>query len=104
MRSQFATASKRNVRYFPYAFTEYGALQAANVLNSRKAPAMSLYVIRAFVRLRQIFVANQILEERLTQIERVLMSHDKVLADLYRKIRKLLLPTKLTRAVGFRTG
>src|SRR2546423_1255422 len=47
MRSQIATASKRNLSLPPFAFTEHGALMAANILNSRRATAMSIYVIRA---------------------------------------------------------
>ena len=62
MRSQIVTASpgnavadasKRNIRHLPYAFTEHGALMAANILNSPRAVAMSVYVIRAFVRMRE---------------------------------------------------
>ena len=49
MRSQIATASRRNIRYRPWVFTEHGALQAANVLRSDRAIAMSVYVIRAFI-------------------------------------------------------
>ena len=48
IRSQFATASKRNIRYLPIAFTEHGALMAANILNSPRAVAMSVYVSRPF--------------------------------------------------------
>ena len=88
----------------PYAFTEYGALMAANVLNSERAVTMSIYVIRAFVRLREVFVMNQVLEERLSEIEEMLLGHDRVLSDLYQKIRKLLSPPKQTRAIGFRAG
>lgn len=94
----------RDLRFshvLPYAFTEYGALQAANVLNSPKATAMSLYIIRAFVRMREIFVVNQILETRLTQIEKVLLSHNGELKDLHEKIKQLLAPPKRTDAVGF---
>src|SRR5437016_8374519 len=50
MRSQTATTSRRNVRYRPWVFTEHGALQAANLLRSDRAIAMSIYVIRAFIR------------------------------------------------------
>ena len=102
LRSHFATSKGRGGRrYLPYAFTEYGALQAANVLNSPKATAMSLYIIRAFVRMREIFVVNQILETRLTEIEKILISHDGELKDLHAKIKQLLAPPK-TDAVGFR--
>ena len=58
IRSQFDTASKRNIRYLPIAFTEHGALMAANVLNSPRAVAMSVCVIRAFVKMREDLAAN----------------------------------------------
>jgi hypothetical protein len=101
MRSQIATASKRNIRYLPYAFTEHGALMAANVLNSPRAVTMSIYVIRAFVRLREVFVLNQVLQERLAEIEKILLDHDTALRDLYKRLKPLLLRPKRTDAVGF---
>lgn len=100
MRSQNATASKRNIRYQPYAFTEHGALMAANVLNSERAVTMSIYVIRAFIRLREIFTVNQILEERLVDIEKTLFNHDARLREVFKKIRPLLRKIR-TDAVGF---
>jgi hypothetical protein len=103
-RSQIATGSQkhRDLRFLPYAFTEHGALMAASVLNSTRAIAMSIYVIRAFVQLREVFVENQVLEQRLSQIERVLLDHDAALVDLYKKIKPLLLQPKRTSAIGFR--
>ncbi len=92
MRSQFATASKRNVRYFPYVFTEHGALQAANVLNSKKAVHMSLYVIRAFVKMREELTANATILKRLAEIDKTLFLHDSALRDLYQKLLPLLSP------------
>jgi hypothetical protein len=53
VRSQAATGSKRNIRYRPWVFTEHGALQAANILRSERAIAMSVYVIRAFIEQRE---------------------------------------------------
>jgi len=100
MRSQFVTASKRNIRYLPYAFNEHGALMAANVLNSERAITMSIYIIRAFVRLREVFAVNQILDDRLAEIEKILLNHDKALLDLYKKIRPLFAPRRVD-AVGF---
>ena len=84
----------------PNAFTEYGTLMAANVLNSQQAVKMSVYIIRAFVRLREVFNLNQILQGRLAEIERILPDHDGALRDLYKKIKPLLTPLK-TDAVGF---
>ena len=103
-RSQFATLKRgRNIKYLPYVFTEHGALMAANVLNSKRAVTMSVYVIRAFVRMREIFAASQILEKRLAEIEKVLLGHDIALKDLYKKIRPLLLPPPdpPKRRIGF---
>lgn len=102
-RSQIATLKRgQNIKYLPYAFTEHGALMAANVLNSERAVTMSIYVIRAFVRLREVFIMSQVLEERLSEIEEMLLGHDQALSDLYQKIRKLLMLPKQTRAIGFR--
>jgi ORF6N domain len=92
MRSQNVTASKRNIRYLPYAFTEFGALMAANVLNSSRAIKMSLYVIRAFVKSRNELVANGAIVKRLKQIDNTLFLHDSALRDLYQKLRPLLAP------------
>jgi hypothetical protein len=79
-------------RTLPWAFTEHGALQAANILNSTRAVAMSVYVIRAFIRLREELAANTTLEKRLAVIEKTLVSHDSALRDVIQKIRPLLLP------------
>ena len=105
MRSQFATASKRNIRYLPAVFTEHGALMAANILNSEQAVRMSVYVIRAFVQLREVFVMNQILEKRLSEIEKILLGHNAGLKDLYEKIKPLLMPPPVVpkRKMGFHT-
>jgi hypothetical protein len=92
MRSQTVTASKRNVRYLPYAFTEHGALMAANVLKSSRAIKMSLYVIRAFVKSREELAANSAIVKRLAQIDNTLFLHDSALRDLYQKLRPLLMP------------
>ena len=93
----------RNLKYYrglPYAFTEHGALMAANVLNSDRAVKMSIYVIRAFVRLREVFSLNQILQGQLAEIEKILLDHEGALRDLYEKIKPLLIPIKVD-AVGF---
>jgi hypothetical protein len=73
-------------------FTEHGAIMAATILNSERAVAMSVYVIRAFVNMRQEFLANATLETRLEKIEKTLLSHDSALRDVIQKLRPLLLP------------
>jgi len=64
MRSQIATASKRNIRYRPYVFTEHGALMAANVVKSDKAIQMSIAVVRAFAKLRRMALSVESLARR----------------------------------------
>ena len=79
-------------RTLPWAFTEHGALQASNVLNSPRAIAMSVYVIRAFIRLREVLAENQVMAKRMADVEKTLVTHDAALSDIYQKIRPLLLP------------
>jgi hypothetical protein len=66
---------------------------------------MSIYVIRAFVRMREELSANQTISKRLAEIERTLLTHDAALRDLYQKIRPLLLPPPDSpkRRIGFHT-
>jgi len=92
MRSQIVTGLHGGRRYLPYAFTEHGALMAATVLNSPRAVQMSVFVVRAFVMMREQLLNRVELEKRLAEIEKALMSHDAALRDLYQKIRPLLLP------------
>jgi hypothetical protein len=103
--SQFATSSRlrRGAAYRPWAFTEHGAMMAANILNSDRAVEMSVYVIRAFVKMRAELATHQDLARRLAEIEKTLIGHDAALRDLYNKIRPLLLPLPepRRREIGF---
>ena len=104
LRSQFATLKRgQHIKYLPYAFTEHGAIMAANVLNSPKAIEMSVFVVRAFVQMREEISAHRALEKRLAQIENNLLTHNIALRDLYQKIRPLLLPApkKPRKKIGF---
>jgi hypothetical protein len=93
LRSQIATSSPHGGRrYFPIAFTEHGALMAANILNSPRAVAMSVYVIRAFVKIREHLAANAAILKRLAEIDNTLLLHDAALRDVYQKLRPLLEP------------
>ena len=85
------------------AFTEHGALQAANVLNSPQAVRMGLYVIRAFVKMREELAVNATILKRLAEIDKSLFVHDSALRDLYQKILPLLAPPpeKPRRRIGF---
>jgi hypothetical protein len=105
LRSQFATGSQkhRDPRYRPYAFTEYGALQAANILNSANAVRMSVFVIRAFVKIREQLATNAAILKRLAEIDKTLLVHDSTLRDLYQKLLPLLPPPPEPprRRIGF---
>ena len=76
----------------PLAFTEHGALMVAAVLNSDRAVAMSIFVIEAFVRMREEVAANAFILKRLSEIDRSLLVHDEALRELYQKLLPLLEP------------
>ena len=93
LRSQNATSrSHGGRRSLPVAFSEHGALMAANILNSPRAVAMSVYVIRAFVKMREDLAANAAILKRLAEIDKTLLLHDGALRDIYEKLRPLLEP------------
>jgi hypothetical protein len=91
-RSQFVTGSQkhRDPSYLPWAFTEHGALMAANILRNERAIEMSVFIIRAFVKLREHTAANAAMLKRLSEIDSTLLVHGTKLSDLYRKILPLL--------------
>jgi hypothetical protein len=106
MRSQIATASRRNIRYRPWVFTEHGALQAANVLRTDRAIAMSVYVIRAFIEQREKLAANAAILKRLAEIDKSLLEHDTALREIYQKLLPLLAPSPEPprRQIGFHSA
>lgn len=105
MWSQFATTSRKRRRktHRPWAFTEHGALQVANILRSDRAIAMSVYVIRAFIEQREKLAANAAILKRLAEIDKTLLEHDTALREIYHKLLPLLapLPEPPRRQIGF---
>jgi hypothetical protein len=103
MRSQFVTASKRNVRFRPWAFTEHGAIMAATVLNSPEAVAMSVFVVRAFMQMREQLAANAAILKRLAEIDKTLLEHDSALRVIWTRLQPLLAPPPEPprRRIGF---
>lgn len=93
-RSQIATGSQkhRDPRYPPYAFTEHGAIMAATVLNSPRAIKTSVYVVRAFVQLRDLLASNRQLAEKFAELERKVSSHDQAIVGILKAIRELMNP------------
>jgi len=104
--SQFVTSSKakhRGTTYRPWAFTEHGAVMAANVLRSPKAVEMSVCVVRAFIKQREILMTNATILRRLAGVDKTLIEHDSALQILWRKLQPLLAPPphKPKRRIGF---
>ncbi len=104
LRSQIATSSSTHGgrRYLPYAFTEHGAIMAATVLNSERAVEMSIFVVRAFVRMREALGTNQQVVAKLAELEHRLESHDTDIQELVEAIRELMAPpAPKGRKIGF---
>jgi hypothetical protein len=104
LRLQIATANngRGGRRSLPYAFTEHGAIMAATVLNSERAVQMSVFVVRAFVRLRQMLAANREFADRIKEMEKHLETHDVTIQEIVRLIRKLMNPAPSHRnKIGF---
>jgi hypothetical protein len=103
MRSHFATASRRNIRHRPIAFTEHGAIMLASVLSSPVAVEASVRVVRAFVRMREMLSSQATLQKKLNELERRVGSHDVDLRDLFNAIRQLVVPNDAERRrIGFK--
>ena len=102
LRSQTATSKAPRLkdsgrRYLPYAFTEHGAIMAATILNSPRAVEMSVYVVRAFVQLREMLSSNRELARRFAQLEtrldKKLTEHDRAIGAILSAIRELMHPS-----------
>lgn len=97
LRSQFVTLKRgQHRKYLPYAFTEHGAIMAATVFNSPRAIQMSIFVVRAFVKMRQLLLAQTALARRLVVLEKTLTRHlasnEVAMVDTLREIIRLLTP------------
>jgi hypothetical protein len=106
-RSQTATLKRgQNIKYRPLAFTEHGAIQAANVLKSESAISMGVIVVRAFVRLRRMLVDHHTLATKLSELDARVGTHDRQLAALVEAIRQLTAPPgpEHDRKIGFHCG
>ena len=92
LKSQIATSSSGwgGRRKPPLVFTEHGALQAANVLNSAQANKMSIFIVRAFIHLRQMARTNEKLSRKVEQLENRVSDHDEILIEIIQEIRKFI--------------
>jgi len=110
LRSQIATSSLRGrqmnwggQRYRPFAFTEHGAIMAATILSTPRATEVSVFVVRAFVHLREMVAANKELSNKLDELERRVSHHDEAITSIVKAIRELATPPdpKPRRRIGF---
>jgi len=113
LRSQIAIsigemrqADRGGRRYLPHVFTEHGAIMAATILNSPQATEVSVFVVRAFVRLRELATANRELSKKLDELERRVSHHDEAITNIVKAIRELAVPPepKPKRRIGFVSG
>ncbi len=103
-RSQIATGSSHGGRRkLPWVFSEHGAIMAATVLNSPQAVSMSVYVVRAFVQMREQLAVNAAILRRLAEIDKTLLNHDQALKIIWQKLQPLLqLPPEVPKKrIGF---
>jgi hypothetical protein len=106
LKSQSVTSSSGHGgrRKPPWVFSEHGALMAASVLNSPRAVEMSVFVVRAFVRLREYALGHVEIARRLDALERVVAGHDEDLRQMFSALRALLTPSpRASREIGFMT-
>src|SRR5207237_3158397 len=96
-RSQNVTLKRgQNIKYLPYAFTEYGALMAANILNSARAVQMSIFVVRAFSKMREALRGTPELARKLAALEKKLTArldvHEAAIVQVLREVMQILNP------------
>ena len=104
LRSQFATSRSEwgGARYSPSAFTEYGAIMLASVLNSTRAVKASILVVRAFVRLKHLLEADKELAGKLAVIEKKIKEHDLSIQTIVQAIREMMdSPAPSKKQIGF---
>jgi hypothetical protein len=95
-----------NLKYaksLPYAFSEHGAIMAASVLNSPRAIEMSVFVVRAFVRLREILLSYKELGKKISELENKVGDHDASINTIIFAIKQLMpVPPKPSKKIGFK--
>lgn len=107
LRFQFETSKKGRGgrRYLPYAFTQEGVSMLSGVLNSPRAVQANILIMRAFIKLRELAAANELIRQKIDELERKYDIHDKRLNDIFEALRGLLAPPiKEKRPIGFHTS
>ncbi len=105
LKSQIATSrlGHGGRRKRPRVFTEHGAIMLASVLNSQRAVETSVFVVRAFVRMREMLAHHKEVVSKIEQIERKVARHDKEIQTLFDAIKQLIIPPELKKKrIGFK--
>ncbi len=101
IRSQNATASKRNLRFLPYAFTEQGVAMLSSVLKSERAIQVNIQIMRTFTKIREMLVSSKELREKIKELEE---KYDQQFAEVFTAINLLLEPPEQPKPkIGFKT-
>jgi len=105
LRSQTATSNtgRGGRRYAPYVFTEQGVAMLSSVLRSKRAIAVNIEIMRAFVELRRVASSYTLIEKRLEQVERGMGEHDEQMKQIFNALHQLIVPPpQPKRPIGFR--
>ncbi len=93
-----------NIKHLPFAFTEHGAIMAANILNSPQAVSMSVFIVRAFVKMRGLLTDTRDLAKKLASLEKELTArldtHEVAITDVLQRIMQLLEPPVQSNALA----
>lgn len=104
LRCQIGTSSWGGSRYLPYAFTEHGVTMLASVLNSERAVQMSIFIVRAFIKMREMLANHKDLANKIDEIERKQKEQGSLLDTVYSVVKQLINePTKPKKQIGFST-
>ena len=103
LRCQFGTSRWGGSRYLPNVFTEHGITMLASVLNSDRAVQMSIFIVRAFIKMREMLATHKDLAHKIDEIEKIQKDQGNRLASVYSVVKQLLNePEKPRKQIGFR--
>jgi hypothetical protein len=105
LRFQIGISSSRHGghRYLPFAFTEQGVAMLSSVLNSPRAIAVNIQIMRAFIHMREMLTSNEAMRAQLEELERKVASHDDAIVGIFKTLHELMNPQQ-TNAIGFTAG
>lgn len=100
LRFHFGTSKRGGRRYLPYVFTQEGVAMLSGVLNSRRAIQVNIFIMRAFVKLRELLLSHKDLAIKIDSLERKYANHDKKIKEIFSAIHQLLQPPRDKRVIA----